>query len=146
MVDRTQRELAAEDIDRIADAYRAWRSGVDYADVPGFCKGVALAEIRRHSYILTPGRYVGAEPQADDGEPFEEKMKRLVTQWQAQQTEARRLDTAIDANLKDTRVCRYPGRGEACLARICQINRGLIIHANQYRLSHALHPDPGGSL
>ena len=100
MVDRTQRELAAEDIDRIADAYRAWRSGTDYADVPGFCKGVALAEIRRHSYILTPGRYVGAEPQADDGEPFEEKMKRLVAQWQAQQTEARRLDTAIDANLK----------------------------------------------
>ena len=100
MADRTQRELAAEDIDRIADAYRAWRSGVDYADVPGFCKGVALEEIRRHSYILTPGRYVGAEPQADDGEPFEEKMKRLVAQWQAQQAEARRLDTAIDANLK----------------------------------------------
>ena len=100
MVDRTQRELAEEDIARIADTYRAWRSGADYADVPGFCKGVALEEIRRHSYILTPGRYVGAEPQADDGEPFEEKMKRLVAQWQAQQAEARRLDTAIDANLK----------------------------------------------
>ena len=100
MVDRTQRELAAEDIARIADTYRAWRSGADYDDVPGFCKGVALEEIRRHSYILTPGRYVGAEPQEDDGEPFEEKMKRLVAQWQAQQADARRLDTAIDANLK----------------------------------------------
>ncbi len=100
MVDRTQRELAEEDVARISDTYHAWRSGADYADVPGFCKGVALEEIRRHSHILTPGRYVGAEPQEDDGEPFEEKMKRLVAQWQEQQAEARKLDTAIDANLK----------------------------------------------
>ena len=100
MVDRTQRELAKKDIDRIADTYRAWRSGSDYEDVPGFCKGATLEEIRRHSHILTPGRYVGAEPQADDGEPFEDKMKRLVAQWQEQQAEARRLDTAIDTNLK----------------------------------------------
>ena len=100
MVDRTQRELAAEDVARISDTYHAWRSGADYDDVPGFCKGVALEEVRRHSHILTPGRYVGAEPQEDDGEPFDEKMKRLVTEWQEQQVEARRLDTAIDANLK----------------------------------------------
>ena len=100
MLDRTQRELAKKDIDHIADTYRAWRSGADYDDVPGFCKSATLEEIRRHSHILTPGRYVGAEPQADDGEPFEDKMKRLVAQWQEQQTEARRLDTAIDANLK----------------------------------------------
>ena len=101
MVDRTQRELAKEDIDRIADTYRAWRSGEGgYDDVPGFCKGATLEEVRRHSHILTPGRYVGAEPQEDDGEPFEEKMKRLVAQWQEQQAEARRLDAAIDANLK----------------------------------------------
>ena len=100
MLDRTQRELAKKDIDRIADTYRAWRSGEDYDDVPGFCKGATLEEISRHSHILTPGRYVGAEPQEDDGEPFEDKMKRLVAQWQEQQAEARRLDTAIDANLK----------------------------------------------
>ena len=101
MLDRTQRELAKKDIDRIADTYRAWRSGEDdYDDVPGFCKSATLEEVRRHSHILTPGRYVGAEPQEDDGEPFEEKMKRLVAQWQEQQAEARRLDAAIDANLK----------------------------------------------
>ena len=100
MVDRTQRELGEEDIARISDTYHAWRSDEDYDDVPGFCKGAALEEVRRHSHILTPGRYVGAEPQEDDGEPFEEKMKRLVAQWQEQQAEARRLDAAIDANLK----------------------------------------------
>ncbi len=50
--------------------------------------------------LLTPGRYVGAEPQEDDGEPFEEKMARLTKQWREQQAEAARLDAAIDANLK----------------------------------------------
>ena len=50
--------------------------------------------------MLTPGRYVGAEAQEDDGEPFEDKMKRLAAQWREQQAEARRLDAAIEANLK----------------------------------------------
>ena len=50
--------------------------------------------------MLTPGRYVGAAPQEDDGEPFEEKMARLSAQWREQQTEARRLDAEIEANLE----------------------------------------------
>ncbi|MCK7510534.1 MAG: nucleolar 14 family protein [Desulfobacterales bacterium] len=51
--------------------------------------------------MLTPGRYVGAEAQEDDGEPFEEKMKRLVAQLQDQQAEAAKLDAAIIANLRE---------------------------------------------
>jgi type I restriction enzyme M protein len=51
--------------------------------------------------MRTPGRHVGAEAQEDDGEPFEEKMKRLTTQWRAQREEAARLDAAIEANLKE---------------------------------------------
>jgi type I restriction enzyme M protein len=51
--------------------------------------------------VLTPGRYVGAEAQADDGEPFEEKMRRLIAQLRAQHVEARRLDEAIWKNLKE---------------------------------------------
>ena len=38
--------------------------------------------------MLTSGRYVGAAPQEDDGEPFEEKMARLSAQWREQQAEA----------------------------------------------------------
>ena len=103
MVDRTHRELTDADIGRIADTYHSWRGedGLsDYADVPGFCKGAAIKEVRRHGHVLTPGRYVGVEPQEDDGEPFEDKMKRLVAKLREQQAEAARLDVAIEANLK----------------------------------------------
>ena len=72
----------------------------DYADVPGFCKSASLEEVGEHGYVLTPGRYVGAEVQEDDGEPFAEKMLRLTAQWREQQAEAVRLDAAIAANLK----------------------------------------------
>ena len=50
--------------------------------------------------MLTPARYVGAEAQQDDGEPFEEKMKRLAADLRAQQAEGARLDAAIAENLK----------------------------------------------
>ncbi len=106
MLDRTRRDLAPEDIARIADTYHAWRShttnsppGEAYADEPGFCKSATLEEIRKHGHVLTPGRYVGAAPQEDDGEPFADKMARLSTHWRDQQTDARRLDAAIEANL-----------------------------------------------
>ena len=103
MVDRTHRELDDDVIKRIADTYHAWRGEEDageYADVPGFCKSATLDEVRKHGHVLTPGRYVGAEPQADDGEPFAEKMARLSAQWREQQAEAALLDEAIDANLR----------------------------------------------
>jgi type I restriction enzyme M protein len=104
MVDRTHRELTDEDVRRIAKTYHAWRGEKDageYADVAGFCKRAALEEIRKHGHVLTPGRYVGAEAQEDDGEPFEEKMKRLTATLREQQAEAAKLDAAIAANLKE---------------------------------------------
>ena len=103
MMDRTHRDLSAEDITRIADTYHAWRGGEgsgDYADVPGSCKSAALEEIRKHGHVLTPGRCVGAEPQPDDGEPFQEKMARLAAQWREQQAEGQRLDAVIAENLE----------------------------------------------
>ena len=102
MADRTRRDLSPEDIARIGDTYHAWQGGdgaEDYADVPGFCKSATLEEIRKHGHVLTPGRYVGAEPQHDDGEPFQEKMARLAAQWREQQAEAQRLNAAIAENL-----------------------------------------------
>ena len=103
MVDRTHRDLSEDDLRRVADTYHAWRSGApdrQYEDVPGFCKSASLEEVRAQGYVLTPGRYVGVEPQADDGEPFAEKMARLAAQWREQRAEAERLDAQIEANLQ----------------------------------------------
>ena len=104
LVDRIHRELTDADIARIAGAYHAWRNdpgAVGYTDVPGFCKAASTDEIRSHSYVLTPGRYVGAAALEDDGEPFEEKMRRLVGILQQQQADASRLDAAISASLTE---------------------------------------------
>ena len=103
MADRTHRDLSEEETTRIAQTYHSWRGDHDvgdYADIPGFCKSAALEEIRHHGHVLTPGRYVGAAPQEDDGEPFQEKMTRLADQWREQQEEARRLDETIAKNLE----------------------------------------------
>jgi type I restriction enzyme M protein len=104
MVDRTHLELTDEDIARIACTYHAWRGekkARKYEDVPGFCKNAKLDEIRKHGHVLTPGRFVGAAAQEDDGEQFEEKMKRLSAKLRGQMKEGRRLDAAIEANLKE---------------------------------------------
>ncbi len=104
MVDRTHRELTDEDIARIANTYHAWRGekeAGEYADVPGFCKSAPLDEVRKHGHVLTPGRYVGAEAQEDDGEPFEDKMQRLTATLREQQAEAAKLDAVIAANLRE---------------------------------------------
>jgi type I restriction enzyme M protein len=103
MVDRTHRELTGDDISRISGTYHAWRGEKDagkYADVPGFCKAAKLEEIRKHGHVLTPGRYVGAEAQEDDGEPFEEKMKRLTATLSEQFKESAKLEKQIRENLK----------------------------------------------
>lgn len=104
MVDRTHRELTNEDVARIAGTYHAWwgeKGAGEYVDVLGFCKSATLEEVRKHGHVLTPGRYVGAEAQEDDGEPFEEKMKRLVATLREQQAEAAKLDAVIAKNLKE---------------------------------------------
>ena len=103
LVDRTRRELTDEEVQKIADTYHAWRGedgAGEYADVAGFCKAASLEDIRKHGHVLTPGRYVGAAEQEDDGEPFEEKMRRLAAQWREQRAAAAKLDAAIEANLK----------------------------------------------
>ncbi|CAG0951549.1 Type I restriction enzyme EcoKI M protein [Burkholderiales bacterium] len=114
MADRTHKELTDDDIARIANTYHAWRGEISpsslagegrgegkYCDIPGFCKSAPLDEVRKHGHALTPGRYVGAEAQEDDGEPFEEKMQRLTAMLREQLAEAAKLDAAIAANLKE---------------------------------------------
>jgi type I restriction enzyme M protein len=104
LVDRIHKELSDEEIARIAETYHAWRGekgAGKYEDIPGFCKSATIEDIRAHGYVLTPGRYVGAEAIEDEGEPFEEKMKRLVARLQEQFSESEKLEESIKNNLKE---------------------------------------------
>ena len=117
LIDRVHRELTDSDIARIVDTYHAWlglpsptgrRAGDEggparvekYEDIAGFCKSATTEDIASHSWVLTPGRYVGAEEIEDDGDPFEEKMPRLVAELHAQFAESAKLEQAIKANLR----------------------------------------------
>jgi type I restriction enzyme M protein len=103
MVSRVHRELGEQDIQKIADAYHAWRGDKDagkYKDGAGFCKAVRTEEIAAHGYVLTPGRFVGAEEVEEDDEAFEQKMPRLVAELNAKFAESEKLEQAIKANLR----------------------------------------------
>jgi type I restriction enzyme M protein len=103
LIDRVHRELTDADLEKITSTYHLWRGdphpasghplpegegrgegNPGYAGVAGFCKSATTAEIAAHGHVLTPGRYVGAEEVEDDGDPFEEKMPRLVAELHAQ--------------------------------------------------------------
>lgn len=110
LIDRVHRELTDEEIKKIASVYHAWRSDVraknispqqdDYEDVPGFCKSATIDEIKGHGYVLTPGRYVGAEEVEDDGVSFDEKMTELTAKLYEQFAMADQLEATIRKNLE----------------------------------------------
>src|SRR5207245_1896718 len=102
LVDRVHRELTAQEVGRIAATYHAWRGekgATKYEDIPGFCRNAGAEEIAASGYVLTPGRYVGAEEVAGDGEPFEEKMQHLAKRLHSQFNESDELTRIVRANL-----------------------------------------------
>ena len=103
MISRTQKELVEDDIAAIARTYHAWRGEKkdgDYEDEAGYCKSTTLEDIRKHDYVLSPGRYVGAAVIEDDGIPFETKMTELSQSLYAQIDESAKLDEVIRKNLE----------------------------------------------
>lgn len=103
LIDRVHRELTETDLKKITATYQDWRGprgAGKNLDIAGFCKSATTAEIAAHGHVLTPGRYVGAEEVEDDGDPFEEKMPRLVAELHAQFAESAKLELAIKRSLK----------------------------------------------
>ncbi|MFM2448879.1 MAG: hypothetical protein RIS44_1329 [Pseudomonadota bacterium] len=99
MKDRVLRDFTVEDIKKVADTFHAWQQGEGYADEPGFCYSATLDDIRKHEHVLTPGRYVGAQEQEEDGEAFADKMARLTAQLAEQFAESAKLEADIKKNL-----------------------------------------------
>ncbi|MBS9783513.1 MAG: N-6 DNA methylase, partial [Pasteurella sp.] len=107
------RDFTDEDIRKIADTYHNWQrcKGSDracpvstddeqYQDIAGFCKSATLADIADNDFVLTAGRYVGAEEVEDDGIPFAEKMETLTALLHTQFAQGRELEQQIVANLQ----------------------------------------------
>ena len=107
---RTQKELLTDDIAAIVKTYHAWRgekkdlpdgeAGGVYEDEAGYCKSATLEDMRKHDYVLTPGRYVGAAAREDDGIPFETKMTEMSRTLYGQMEESAKLDKVICKNLE----------------------------------------------
>ena len=119
MISRVQSEFTDDVIARIESTVAAWRGDDsvrpalikgkpvrnrsknhsclrnEYADVPGFCRSVTLAEIAQHGHVLTPGRYVGAEEVEDDDEDFATKMQQLTEKLGEQMAQGAELDVLI---------------------------------------------------
>ena len=102
MENRVLRVFSSEEIQKIATTVHVWRqeAGVTnlYFDVPGFCRTVRMSEIAEHGFVLSPGRYVGAEQVDDEQESFVEQMDRL-TALLAEQMEKRQESDVVVRNL-----------------------------------------------
>ena len=99
MKSRKLRELSDDDIKKLGDTYDKYEAGT-LENEKGFCAVVDTAEIAKHDYILTPGRYVGIKEQEEDKEPFDEKMKRLTGELSGLFEESHKLETEIRKQLK----------------------------------------------
>ena len=101
---RTQVEFSDSDLEQIALIYHRWRGtdfsdGAEYTDVPGFCHSASTDEIRDHGFLLTPGRYVGANHVHEDQGSFAQTMQDLTEQLSEQLVRGSDLDQEIRSRL-----------------------------------------------
>jgi type I restriction enzyme M protein len=101
---RKQKQLTAEEVERIAEVYRTFKRKGRPEEVPGFCKVATLKDIAEHRFALTPGRYVGASVEDDEDEPFEERFPMLATRLHAQFAVSDELRGRVRAALAAVRV------------------------------------------
>ena len=99
MKDRVLRDFTADDLNQVTETFHNWQTGENYEDEAGFVKSAELELLKKHDFVLTPGRYVGAAEEEDDGEPFAEKMTRLTAQLKTQFEESDQLEVKIKRNL-----------------------------------------------
>ena len=97
--DRTHSEITDENIEKLSKAFSEFQNGT-LQDQKGFCAVVETSRISTNGYNLTPGLYVGIEEQIQNEEPFEDKMKRLITELGTMFTKSHDLEEQIKKNLE----------------------------------------------
>ena len=116
-IDRAHRDFSPEQIELLANVARLYRgekpekaAGSDallkerfptgaYADMPGFCKVVTVAEVEAQGWSLNPGRYVGVADRPPDEYDFFERLEELNEELEVLNTEARELEERIGGNV-----------------------------------------------
>lgn len=100
MVNRKNKKLGDDDLAKVTETYHAWRNlDGKYEDISGFCKAASLEEVEANNFVLTPGRYVGAEDIEDDGILFEEKVATITSSLALQFAKSNELQERIKLNL-----------------------------------------------
>jgi type I restriction enzyme M protein len=101
MRDRTHREFSEEDLEEMYQLYNNWRTGKNrYEDIKGFCKSSSIHEVRKHNYVLTPGRYVGFAEVENDGLSYEEKISNYSSELSLLVESSKELDEKIKVSLE----------------------------------------------
>src|SRR3989339_1536531 len=104
LVNRRNRDLSEDDINKIANTYHNWRSkDGKYEDIPGFCKSETLNRVKELNYVLTPGRYVGL-PDDEDDFNFVERFTSLKEELEKQLAEENDLNKTIIENLNKIKL------------------------------------------
>ena len=101
LISRKIRVLEQSDIDKIVKAYRDFRSG-NLEDIPGFCKGASLEEIKSKDYSLNPGRYVGAdESNKLSPEEIQEELRKTASELFELMKEGKELEDKVKEILEE---------------------------------------------
>ncbi|MCX6150251.1 MAG: class I SAM-dependent DNA methyltransferase [Ignavibacteriales bacterium] len=104
LVNRRNRDLSPDDINKIANTYHTWRSKEGkYEDIAGFCKSETLDRVKELNYVLTPGRYVGL-PDDEDDFNFVERFTSLKAELEKQLAEEDQLNKTIIENLNKIKL------------------------------------------
>lgn len=98
LINRKNRILTKDEIQRISQTYHNWRAAKGYEDIKGFCKSASLEEVAALGYTLTPGRFVGLEENEQDFD-FEGAFTRLRAELESQIKEEQELNQRILTNL-----------------------------------------------